>query len=129
MLVVKIGDITLTSPLWWTDYNVPSPIIAEAQNTIDGGVIVYEMLAKDDYININLNSMDDGWQTKAVKDSLVTLLNNSLGLTTTITTIEDDIIAVRFRHENNPMAFTRVVDAYESIYYNVEINLAKIREV
>ena len=126
MTVKKIGTITLTFPLWWLDFNNAPSVTAEVQSTINGGVIVYEQAIATNAKNITLSSKESGWQTIAVKDAIKALAAASLGTTTTITTTDDEVIAVRFRHENGAVKFERVYDTKLFEYYTAEINLARI---
>ena len=126
MTVKKIGTITLTYPLWWTDFNNTPSVTAEVQSTINGGVIVWEQEVATNAKNITLSSKEGGWQTIAVKDAIKALAAASLGTTTTITTTADEVIAVRFRHENGAVKFERVYDTKLFEYYTAEINLARI---
>lgn len=126
MTVKKIGTITLTYPLWWVDFNNAPSVNAEVQSTINGGVIVWEQAVATNAKNITLSSKESGWQTIAVKDAIKALAAASLGTTTTITTTADEVIAVRFRHENGAVKFERVYDTKLFEYYTAEINLARI---
>ena len=99
MKIKKIGNIVLTYPLWWVDYNNVPTIQAETEETIKGGVIVWEQDRDISAYNITLTSETDGWQTIAIKDAIKALVSASLGATSTITLTDDTIIAVRFRHE------------------------------
>lgn len=128
MTVKKIGTIDLTYPLWWTDYNNTPSVRAEAQGTISGGVIVWEQAAATNSKNITLSSKESGWQTTAVKDAIKALVAGSIGTTTTITTTADEVIAVRFRHENSSGAatFERVHDTKLFGYYTANIYLARV---
>ena len=126
MTVKKIGTITLTFPLWWLDFNNAPSVTAEVQSTINGGVIVYEQAVATNAKNITLSSKESGWQTIAVKDAIKALAAASLGTTTTITTTADEVIAVRFRHENGAVKFERVYDTKLFEYYTAEINLARV---
>jgi hypothetical protein len=125
MKIKKIGNIELTYPLWWVDYNDSKKIKAEVSPTIDGGVIVWEQQQQNNSEFITLDSLTDGWQTFEVKDDILTLINNSLGTPTTITTIDDEVINVRFRHEVSSK-FVRLVNNYEFKYYNCKIYLARV---
>lgn len=129
MTVKKIGEITLTYPLWWLEYNNTPAIKAESQSTINGGVIVWEQAVDITAKNITLASKDrSGWQTTAIKDLIKALVAGSLGTTTTITTTADEVINVRFRHENSAGAatFERVVDNKLFDYYTANIYLARV---
>ena len=126
MTVKKIGAITLTYPIWWTDFNNTPSVTAEVQNTINGGVIVWEQAVATNAKNITLSSKESGWQTIAVKDAIKALAAASLGTTTTITTTSDEVIAVRFRHENGAVKFERVYDTKLFEYYTAEIYLARV---
>jgi len=128
MTVKKIGTITLTYPLWWVDFNNTPSVNAEVQNTINGGVIVWEQAVATNAKNITLSSKESGWQTIAVKDAIKALAAASLGTTTTITTTADEVIAVRFRHENTngAVSFERVYDTKLFGFYNCNIYLARI---
>lgn len=126
MTVKKIGTITLTYPLWWVDFNNAPSVTAEVQSTINGGVIVYEQAVATNAKNITLSSKESGWQTIAVKDAIKALAAASLGTTTTITTTADEVINVRFRHENGAVKFERVYDTKLFEYYTAEINLARV---
>lgn len=128
MTVKKIGAITLTYPLWWTDYNNTPSVKAEVQGTISGGVIVWEQAVATNAKNITLASKESGWQTTAVKDAIKALAAASLGTTTTITTTADEVINVRFRHENTNGAatFERVYDTRLFDYYTTNIYLARV---
>lgn len=126
MTVKKIGTITLTFPLWWLEYNNTPSVKAEVQETISGGVIVWEQAVATNAKNITLSSKESGWQTTAIKDAIKALAAASLGTTTTITTTADEVIAVRFRHENGAVKFERVYDTKLFEYYTAEINLARV---
>lgn len=128
MTVKKIGTITLTYPLWWVDFNASNAVKAEVQETINGGLVVYEQAVATNAKNITLSSKESGWQTIAVKDALKALVAGSIGTTTTITTTADEVITVRFRHENTNGAatFERVYDTKLFGYYTTEIHLAKV---
>lgn len=128
MTVKKIGTIDLTHPLWWTDYNNTPSVSAEAQSTISGGVIVWEQAIATNAKNITLSSKESGWQTIAVKDAIKALVAASLGTTTTITTTADEVISVRFRHEQSGGAanFERVYDTKLFEYYTCNIYLARV---
>lgn len=128
MTVKKIGTITLTYPLWWVEYNNTPSVKAEVQETISGGVVVWEQAVSTNAKNITLSSKESGWQTIAVKDAIKALAAASLGTTTTITTTADEVITVRFRHENTNGAatFERVVDNKLFDYYTTNIYLARV---
>lgn len=128
MTVKKIGTIDLTYPLWWSEYDDTPSVYAEAQGTINGGVIVYEQAVATNAKNITLDSASSGWQKIAVKDAIKALVQASLGTTTTITTTDDEVISVRFRHEQEGGAvnFERVYEAKLFEYYNCKIYLARI---
>jgi len=125
MKIKKIGSIKLLNSLWWTNHNDVTPIIAETVSTIDGGVVVFELEAQITAQNIQLSSLENGWLSIQNKNDIIDLIN--AGNTTTITTDDDDEIDVRFRYENsNPAKFTRLVQAKDSIYYTIDLALAKI---
>jgi len=128
MTVKKIGTITLTYPLWWTDYNSTPSVTAEVSSTIDGGVIVWEQTVQTNAKNITLSSNDSGWQKTAIKESIKALVAASIGTTTTITTTADEVITVRFRHENSGGAanFSRVNETKLFDYYSCNIFLARV---
>lgn len=128
MTVKKIGTITLTYPLWWVEYDNTPSVNAEVQSTIDGGVIVWEQAVATNAKNITLDSGTSGWQKIAVKDAIKALVAASIGTTTTITTTADEVIAVRFRHENSAgtVNFERVYEAKLFEYYNCKIYLARV---
>lgn len=127
MKIKKIGNITLTSTLWWEEYNSTSQIQSEVEQTINGGVIVWEQPYQISSQNITLSGDTDGWQTDGVKNQIKALSDASIGLNTTITTIEDEVINVRFRHEVGVACeFERVVGAYECDYFKCKISLAKV---
>lgn len=128
MKVKSIGAITLTNPIWWENYNEPQSILSEKEETITGGVVVWEQARDISGHNINLSSGDSGWQSTAVKDALRALINGSIGTTTTITLTDDTVVNVRFRHEENNGAgnFSRVVETALSEYYKCSIYLAKV---
>lgn len=128
MTVKKIGTITLTYPLWYNEYDNTPSVNAEVQGTINGGVIVWEQSVATNAKNITLESGTSGWQKTAIKDAIKALAAASLGTTTTITTTADEVISVRFRHENSGGAvnFERVYEAKLFEYYNCKIYLARI---
>lgn len=127
MKVTKIGNITLTSSLWWEEYDKTSTIQSTSEATISGGVIVWEQPYHITSQEITLSGDTDGWQTYEVKEQIKTLSNNSLGVGTTITTIEDEVINVRFRHDSGSACeFNRVVGAYQCDYFTCTIKLARI---
>lgn len=128
MTVKKIGTITLTYPLWYNEYDNTPSVNAEVQGTINGGVIVYEQAVATNAKNITLESGAGGWQKIAIKDAIKALAAASLGTTTTITTTADEVIAVRFRHEQSGGAvnFERVYEAKLFEYYNCKIYLARV---
>ncbi|MEA1919150.1 MAG: hypothetical protein U9N52_04870 [Campylobacterota bacterium] len=126
MKVKKIGDIELTYNLWWTNYNQNQTVKAEAINTIDGGVVVFEQAVATTAKNISLSSMDDGWQDMATKDNLVNLVKNSIGTTTTITTTDDEVIDVRFAHERNSITVESLNNVKLSKYYLIKLELARV---
>lgn len=128
MKIKQIGAIVLTTPIWWDNYNMASKVRAEVENTINGGVIVYEQALLTSSENIDLASGDGstGWQTATVKDALLAHVNGSLGINFNITTTDDTVIACRYRHEAGAMAFERVVDALTAEYFTCEIKLAKV---
>lgn len=126
MKIKKLGNIILTNSLWWMNYDDVTSIQSETSETIDGGVIVWQQARDVSGENITLGSENDGWQTKAIKDEIKTLISSGA---TSILTLEDDTtMDVRFRHENNGGAvkFERVVKASLSEYYTCEILLGRI---
>lgn len=128
MTVKKIGTIDLTYPLWWTEYDNTPSVKAEVQNTISGGVVVWEQAVSTNAKNITLTSKESGWQTTAVKDAIKALVAASIGTPTTITTTADEVISVRFRHENSNGAasFERVYETKLFGFYNCNIYLARV---
>lgn len=126
MKVKKIGNITLTNPIWWTNYNDYPVVQAETEMSITGNTIVWEQALQTTSINIELSSKSDGWQTPEVKDALKILVRGSIGTTTTITTVEDVVIHVRFRHEGTPLSSDRIFDTYDSPFYLIVLSLAKV---
>jgi len=126
--IKKIDDIEIEKSLWWVDYNDFQKIISQATPTITGGVIVYECERDISGVNVTLKTVSgSGWVSKEEKEKLQTLIADSFGKTFTITTIENDDVAVRFRHEvGSAMKFKRVVDALDSEYFEVEIYLARV---
>ena len=124
MKVKKIGNITLTFPLWWVNYNDDQSHQAEVSSTIDGGVIVWQQPLQTTSKLINLSSLGNAWQTKEVIDELKLLVG--LGETTVITLVDDSEIAVRFRYEITPFKSESSYLSYLAKYYNCEINLARI---
>ena len=128
MKIKKLGDITLTFPLWWTNYNDTPEVQAEVEQTITGDVVVWEQARGISGINIDLDSLDDGWQDIATKDAVKALVISSLGVTTTITDTDDNVINVRFRHEVSDSAvdFERLHDTSEFEYYRCSLFLARV---
>lgn len=127
MKIKQIDTIVLTNPIWWENYNMASKVRAEVEQTINGGVIVYEQALLPSSENLDLSSgSDTGWQTDTVKDALLTHVNASLGTTFNVTTTDDTVIACRYRHEAGAMSFERVVDTLDSAYYTCQIKLAKV---
>ena len=124
MKVKKIGDVVLTFPLWWVNYNDNQSHQAEVSSTIDGGVIVWQQPLQITSKLINLSSLNNAWQTKEVIDNINALV--SLGEVSTITLVDDTVLDVRFRYESNPFKSERAYLAYLAEYYNCEINLARI---
>lgn len=123
MKVKKIGDVELTFPLWWTNYNNSNVIQATAKDTITGGVVVWQQTKTITGLNIDLSSLGDGWQDINVKDLLKLLVDS--GNTTTITLADDTVVVVRFRYEDTPSTFKRLVDVSGFEYYSCEIKLAR----
>jgi hypothetical protein len=122
-LVKKIGTITLDRPIEWTNYHA-IPIMAEAKSTIDGGAIVYELAAQTSARLIDLSSSDTGGiQGMTTKNAIVALASASIGATTTITTYEDEVIAVRFRYEDGAVDIEDKVGARLSDAYGIKIFL------
>lgn len=127
MKIKQIDTIVLTNPIWWDNYNMASKVRAEVEQTIDGGVIVYEQALLPSSENVDLSSgTETGWQTDVVKDSLLTHVNASLGTTFNIITTDDTIIECRYRHEAGAMSFERVIETLDSAYYTCQIKLAKV---
>jgi len=126
-LVKKIGNITLSHPLEWTNYETVQTVIAEEVATIDGGAIIYEIAAKNSAMKIELSSTENGGlQTATVKDAIMTLARSSIGVATTITTFEDEVIDVRFRYEDGAADAESVVRARLSSHYRVNIKLRRV---
>lgn len=124
MKIKKIGNVTLTNPLWWVNYNTSDIIQASTEDTISGGVIVWQQERTITGRNIDLSSLADGWQKIGVVSQLKTLINSGVG--TTITLSDDTIINVRFRYETTAYDFKRLVEASLFDYYSCKINLARI---
>jgi len=126
-LVKKIGNITLSQPLEWTNYETVQTVIAEEVGTIDGGAVIYELAAQNSAMKIELSSSGNGGlQTAAIKDSIMTLARTSMGATTTITTYENEVINVRFRYEDGAADAEGVVKARLSSHYRVNIKLRRV---
>ena len=126
MLVTHIGNIKLTNPLWWTNFNDTKTIDGEAVGTIDGGTLIFEKQMLDTSINIDLASVkNSGWQDNTTKNAIISLAQvvNSY---TTITLKDSNVINVRFRNEDMPYKFTHVKGTYECDYFTAEIKLAKV---
>jgi len=126
MKVKKIGNIVLTYPLWWTNYNNVTTIQSEVSNTIDGGVVIWKQPYHISSQLIDLSSNEDGWQTTTIKDSLKALI--ALGTTSTITLEDDTVINIRFRDEVNGgcVVFERLIKTSLSDYYTCDLFLAKV---
>ena len=126
-LIKKIGAITLDNPIEWTNYDVAQDVMAESQGTINGGVIVWELavLNTSKFIDVSSGS-NFGFQTSTTKDSILALVRNSIGTTTTITTYEDEIISVRFRHEDTAIEISDIIGARGSEFFSINIKLARI---
>lgn len=126
MNIKKIGNIELTTSLWWINFDNVETIQTETANTIDGGVIVWEQTRQNSAINIDLDSLTDAWQTKEVKDLIKALV--ALGETTTITTVNDEEIIVRFRNEERfgAVEFEPILEVQDVDYYNCKIKLARL---
>lgn len=127
MTIKKIGNIALDNPIWWENYDNMPTVLSETASTIDGGVIVYEQPFNNLSKNFIIQSLDNsGWQTIATKEALKTLVENSIGTTSTITTTDDEVINIRFRHEAGAVEFSRVVEAKLSKYYKIKLNVARV---
>ena len=128
MKIKKIGNITLTEPLWWVNYDDVLGVQAEVEATINGGVLVWEQSRNITSVNMDLSSEDDAWQTESVKNLLKALIESSIGVTTTVTTTDDVIINVRFRHEvsGGAVKFERIIKTSLSEYYKCNLFLARV---
>ncbi len=126
MKVKKIGNVILTTPLWWTNYNNVDTIQAQSKETITGDVIVWQQTRGITGLNITLDSLKDGWQDTDTKDLLQTLI--ALGTTSTITLTDNTVINVRFRYElaNGAVSFKRLVDTSLFDYYECKLELARV---
>jgi hypothetical protein len=126
-LVKKIGNITLDRPIEWTNFDSVQSVMAETVGTINGGAITYELAMQDTAKKIDLASGSNyGSQSATTKDAILALANGSLGTTTTITTYEDDVINVRFRHEDNAVEVEDLIGARQSNVFGLTIRLARV---
>ncbi len=126
-LIKKIGNIELDSFIEWLNFDTVQTIISEVEATITGGAVVWELETDESSHLINISSGNNfGFQSKQTKDNILTLARNSIGTTTTITTFDDEIINVRFRHEDGAVEVSDLINARLSNHYSIKINLAKV---
>lgn len=126
-LVKKIGNITLDRPVEWTNYDTVQTIIAETEATINGGAITWEMGTQDSAKHVDLASGSSfGFQSASTKDAILALSRNSIGTTTTITDYENNVITVRFRHEDVSVEVEDAIGARQSNAFRITIRLAKV---
>ena len=126
-LIKKIGLIDLDALIEWVNYDSVQTVISEVESTITGGAIVWELPAEENAKLIEASSGSNfGFQSKETKDSLLSLARNGIGTTTTITTHEDEVIAVRFRYEDGAMAVEDLIGAKLSNYFSIKLYLARV---
>jgi len=127
MKITHIGNIELTYPLWWEDFNKSDTFFSSTETTITGGTIVWNTVRDNSGKSVTLNSRGDGWQKISVKDAIISLAN-STNTSTTITLSDNTIINVRFKHElsNGALEFERLFDANLVDYYKCKIYLARV---
>lgn len=126
MQVKKIGNITLTTPLTWLEYDNTPAITAEVESTITGAVTVWEQSTDVTAKEITLDNDGDGWQHTTIKDSLRALVNTESTSITTITLTDDTIINVRFRHEIGALYVEKVTRAMLVEYHECKLYLARV---
>jgi len=126
-LIKKIGNITLDSYMEWVNYDSVQTVISEVKSTISGGVIVWNLAAEDTSKLVEVSSGSDfGFQSKATKDSILSLARNSIDTLTTITTYDDEVINVRFRFEDGAVSVEDLINSRLSDYFILNIYLARI---
>ena len=128
MRIVKIGEITLSHGMWWSEYNKSSKVFAEVVKNLDGGVIVFEQARRTSIQSVTLQSQSDGWQKKAISDALIALADGSIGQSIVVEDEEGTTFDVRFRHEQSGGAvqFERVSGGKTFEWYTGTIYLAKV---
>ncbi|RKY68380.1 MAG: hypothetical protein DRP97_06380 [Candidatus Latescibacterota bacterium] len=101
MKITRIGAITLDYGLWWKEFDSATAIIAETEKTIDGSLIIFEQPNRTSSQFITAESRDDGWQSKAIKEALISLADGSMGIDIEIELSNNSTIDVRFAYETD----------------------------
>lgn len=128
MKIIKIGAVVLDYGLWWDEFDTSSKVVSAVKKNLDGGSIVFEQPVRNTSINITAKSRDDGWQSKETVDAIKSLVDASIGTTTTVEDSDANIINIRFRHEvaGGAVQFERIADALTIGWYKGVVYLARI---
>lgn len=108
-MIVSIGSVTLDNELVWVDEFDFAPVIASAERTVGGRLVIQERSLQGARPITLQGDEDRGWQ----KRSTIEALKNMAGITgATYTLIYGTFTTiVRFRHEEgNPVQFAPVKD-------------------
>jgi len=107
-MITHVGNIQLTSPMWWENNASSNAFIDEVVETIDGSFILYRIPRKD--ILFNIISGTTQMQTSLIVEELINL--SKINAPTTTTDYDGVIYNVEFVHtDNGAVEFNTVFDA------------------
>jgi hypothetical protein len=120
----KIGNITLTRSLYYVDDFAAQRISAVSEETIDGGVVVWEQENKIIRDNVTLDSLEN---YPILEDELIAhqdMCDNTLGSVFDITLTDNTTVTVRFKHEEGAIDSSPIYEG--ACYYNVTLKFANV---
>ncbi len=124
MRAISLGGITFDNPLFIKEEFDVKNVKGKAFNTLNGGVIVYETVKRNNANYITLLSKTSGWISKDTLNNIVTLLDD-LDVEVDLVFEDNSSVKVRPALEKGEVIMAENLINENSGWYSVTIKLCR----
>jgi len=125
MRAVKLAGVIFDNPLFIKEEFELKDVKGKSFNTLNGGIIVYESVKRNNANYITLNSKNSGWIRKETIEAIISVLDD-LNVEVDLELESGEIIKVRPALEKAPVIKTEDLINENSGWYNVTISLCRV---
>jgi len=125
MKAISLGGVMFDNPLFIKEEFDLKNVKGKAFNTLNGGIIVYESIKRNNANYITLISNDSGWIRKETLDDILILLDD-LNVEVDLELDDGNTIKVRPALEKGEVVKVEHLVNENSGWYNVTISLCRV---